>query len=126
MTDAKRAFCEVLGSANVLADADTRRSYEQNVGGATREISMVLRPEDSDQVRRIVVLANAHRVPLYPISRGCNWGLGSRLPARDGCAVVDLSRMNKIIAVDPEHGYAIIEPGVSQGQLYDHHGSVSA
>jgi 4-cresol dehydrogenase (hydroxylating) len=115
-----RAFCEVLGAAHVCADSDTRAAYQANVGAVTREISMVLRPEDADQVRRIVVIANEYRVPLYPISRGCNWGFGSRLPARDGCAVVDLSRMNKIISVDAEHAYAIVEPGVTQGQLYDH------
>jgi 4-cresol dehydrogenase (hydroxylating) len=120
VTDATRAFREVLGASHVCIDLETRQAYEANVGGSAREISMVLRPEDADQVRRIVVIANEYRVPLYPISRGCNWGLGSRLPARDGCAVIDLSRMNRIIAVDPEHAYAIIEPGVSQGQLYDH------
>ena len=120
MNDATRAFREVLGASHVCVDTDTREAYQANVGAATRDISMVLRPEDTDQVQRIVVIANEHGVPLYPISRGCNWGLGSRLPVRDGCAVVDLSRMNRIIAIDPEHAYAIVEPGVTQGQLYDH------
>ncbi|MFT5130400.1 MAG: 4-cresol dehydrogenase (hydroxylating), partial [Rhodothermales bacterium] len=105
---------------HVCADRDTLSAYQANVGASTREISMVLRPENSEQVRRIVAIANERRVPLYPISRGCNWGLGSRLPVRDGCAVVDLSRMNKIISVDAKHAYAVIEPGVTQGQLYDH------
>jgi len=59
------------------------------------------------------------RVPLYPISTGCNWGLGSKLPVRDGAALVDLSRMDRIHEVNETHGYAVIEPGVTQRKLHE-------
>lgn len=55
-------------------------------------VPLVLRPSSEDEVRRIVGLANEHRIALYPFSTGKNWGLGSKLPVIDGCVLVDLSR----------------------------------
>ena len=110
----------VLGVENVRDDAATLTAYQNNVGGLQRAIPVVLLPASTAEVQAVVQIANRHRVPLYPISRGRNWGLGSRLPGRDGVAVVDLSRMNRIREVNVAGQYAVVEPGVTQGQLFDH------
>jgi len=68
----------------------------------------------------LIKLANEYKTALYPISTGKNWGYGSKLPVKDGAVVVDLSKMNKILEINTSHGYAIIEPGVTQGQLSDY------
>jgi len=65
----------------------------------------------------LVNIARVHRVPLYPVSTGRNWGYGDGRPVVDGCVVVDLSRMNRIVSLDPELGLVTVEPGVTQGQL---------
>ncbi|MEX0886352.1 MAG: FAD-binding protein, partial [Phycisphaeraceae bacterium] len=57
---------------------------------------------------------------LHPVSRGCNWGYGDAAPPGPGQAVLDLSSMNRILEVNAELGYAVIEPGVSQGQLWQY------
>ncbi len=64
-------------------------------------------------------IASECRVPVYPISRGQNWGYGSATPSREGSVVLDLSRMNRIIEIDEKLAYAVIEPGVTQRQLYE-------
>jgi 4-cresol dehydrogenase (hydroxylating) len=71
-------------------------------------------------VARIVAVANERRIPLYPFSTGKNWGLGSKLPVTDDCVIVDLRRMNRIIEVNEDFAYAILEPGVTQLQLAKH------
>lgn len=110
----------LLGREHVITEpADLSRSTA-NVTGLDRQIAAVLRPGSTAEVQQIVALANRHGVPLYPFSRGCNWGLGSRLPVRDGACLVDLSRMNRIREVSAQHRYAVVEPGVTQQQLYDH------
>jgi 4-cresol dehydrogenase (hydroxylating) len=48
-----------------------------------------------------------------------NWSLGSRLPHRDGGALLDLRALNRIRDVNVAQHYAIIEPGVAQRQLVD-------
>jgi 4-cresol dehydrogenase (hydroxylating) len=109
-----------IGGANVLTEDQDLLLYENNVSGLARKIPVVLRPASTADVQTIVRIANQHSTPLYPISTGMNWGFGSRLPSCDDCAVLDLGRLNKIHEVNVEQRYAIIEPGVTQKQLYDY------
>src|SRR5262245_13534515 len=67
---------------------------------------LLVRPASTAEVQRIVQWAGHHALPLYPISRGKNWGYGDACPAREGCVLVDLSRMNRIIEVNSELAYA--------------------
>src|SRR5262245_15764020 len=93
-------FHETLPADAIVADGSTiEQSYGRNVTGLKRCIPLVLRPQSEDEVRRIIALANAQGVALYPISTGKNWGLGSKLPVVDGCVIVDLGRMSRIIEV---------------------------
>jgi 4-cresol dehydrogenase (hydroxylating) len=108
-----------FGARLTRTDEATLRRYSANVSGLERQIVAVLYPETTADVQGIVRTANELRTPLYPISTGCNWGLGSKLPVRDGATIVDLSRMNRIDEVNERHGYAVIEPGVTQRQLYE-------
>ncbi len=119
-TSAIEAWTSTLGEDNVLTSGASREAYERNVSGLERAIPAILRPSSTEEVQAIVQAANRFNTPLYPISTGGNWGFGSRLPAADGCAVVDLGRMNRIIEVNAEGRYAVIEPGVTQQQLYDY------
>jgi 4-cresol dehydrogenase (hydroxylating) len=108
-----------FGERIVQADAATISRYSANVSGLQRRIAAVVFPESTDDVQAIVKTANELGTPLYPISTGRNWGLGSKLPVRDGAIVVDLGRMDRIHEVNERHGYAVIEPGVTQRQLYE-------
>jgi len=42
------------------------------------------------------------------------------MPVQDGATIVDLRRMDKIHEVNVQHGYAVIEAGVTQKQLYQY------
>ncbi len=79
----------------------------------------VLYPQSAEDVQAAVRIAAAYGVPLYPISRGKNWGYGDACAPQAGAAIVDLSNMNRILEIDGELGYAVIEPGVTQQQLYE-------
>ena len=108
----------LLGRGAVTTEPDDLAALQRNTTGyAARTVVAALRPSTVDQVEEIVRIARAHRVPLYPYSTGKNWGLGSRVPPRDGCALLDLGLLNRIRQVDINQHYAIIEPGVTQGQL---------
>lgn len=84
-----------------------------------RRVSAVVHASDTDAVRDLVLTANRQGLPLYPVSTGRNWGLGSRSPVEDGCVLLELGGMNRIRTLDLEHGIAVIEPGVTQGMLAD-------
>lgn len=93
-----------------------------NVTGFDQTASKVLRPQSREEVQEIVRRANLSGEPLYPVSTGLNWGYGSAMPAAPGCTVLDLSGMNRILNADQisnSNPVAVIEPGVTQQQLYE-------
>ncbi|MGB1241079.1 MAG: FAD-binding oxidoreductase [Chitinophagales bacterium] len=119
-TNFTERITKILGIENCRF-SETNISYDtENVAAINKKIKGIVFPNNREEVQQIVKLANQYRIPLYPISTGKNWGLGSKLPVEDGALVVSLAKMNKIIEVNEQHGYAIIEPGVTQGQLYKH------
>jgi 4-cresol dehydrogenase (hydroxylating) len=101
-------------------DATLARYGEHTLPAAARTPGAVLFPDSTADVQAIVAAANTHGVPLYPISTGNNIGLGSRAPVAAGQVVVDLGfRMNRILEVNEETCYAVLEPGVSFQMLHD-------
>ena len=113
------AWSDVLGAARCVAGTDPRASeYGRDVGEYSRRLlGAILSPESVAEVQAIVRIANTHRVGLYSISTGKNWGMGSRQPVEDHGVVVDLARMNRVRTVNADEAYAIVEPGVTQQAL---------
>lgn len=93
-----------------------------NVTGHQIPHLAVHKPKNLEEIRALVASARERKVALYPSSTGLNWGYGSSSPATAGCEWVDLSGMNRILNADSisrSNPIAVIEPGVTQGQLYD-------
>ena len=111
---------QVLGDRAVAADIATLQRYARTTLPAGSMPGAVLYPLNTLQVQAIVEIAGQHGVPIHPISRGRNYGYGDACPASDGQVIIDLQRMNRIVSVDDELAYAVIEPGVTQGQLFEY------
>lgn len=77
-------------------------------------------PKTTEHVQAIVEIANQYKVPLWTISCGKNHAYGGAAPRVSGSVVLDLKRMNKIIEVNEEFAYALVEPGVSYFDLYEY------
>jgi 4-cresol dehydrogenase (hydroxylating) flavoprotein subunit len=114
-----RQWQTLLGASQVITGAAVQQAYGHDASGNERRIPAALRVTDSTSVPELMRIANRHRVPVYPISTGRNWGYGTSLPARDDCVIVDLSGLNKILHFDAELGAITLEPGVTQGMLAD-------
>ncbi len=111
-----QAFSAVPG-LRIEAGSEARFGTEENTTGRGYPPLCVLHPRDSSQVSQILRCANEHGLPLYPVSRGRNWGLGSRSPMQKGCALLDLSALNGISDFDNTQGTVRIGPGVSFREL---------
>jgi 4-cresol dehydrogenase (hydroxylating) len=112
-------WAEALGPEHVVQDAESLRSAETATFATSQRIPLILRPANRGQVAECLRIANRHGIPLYPVSTGKNWGYGSRVPAADGSALMDLARMNRIVDFSEELAYVTVEPGVTQGQLFE-------
>ncbi|XXZ54386.1 FAD-binding oxidoreductase [Sorangium sp. So ce341] len=77
-------------------------------------------PRSVEEVQTVLAIANQHGVPLWTISLGRNLGYGGGAPRVSGSIVLDLRRLNRILEVNEEHAYALVEPGVSFFDLYEH------
>lgn len=74
-------------------------------------------PADTDQVQRIVRLANETAIPLVPVSSAPPHRRGGSTPSVDGAVAVDLRRLDRIGRIDRRNRIALIEPGVTFEQL---------
>lgn len=115
------AVSEALGPAAIKADEETCAAYGRHTLPDRDYIpSAVVYPDSTEVVQTLVRLANEYCTPLFPIGMGRSLGLGSRAPMRSGQVVVDLGRrMNRLVQVNEDLGYCVIEPGVTFNALYD-------
>ncbi|MBV8380860.1 MAG: FAD-binding oxidoreductase [Paucibacter sp.] len=117
ITAAFDAWVTALGAGNVLTAPQAQASYGQDTSAATRKILAALHVHSADELPTILRISQQFKIAVYPISTGHNWGYGSALPVQDGCVILDLSRMQKILDFDDELGVVTVEPGVTQEML---------
>ena len=118
LSDAIGVWQEVLGQDRVILDVGACHEAETATFATNQSIPVILRPTNREQVQACMRAANRFGVPVYPVSRGKNWGYGSRVPPADA-ALMDLSEMNRILDWNEDLAYVTVEPGVTQQQLYD-------
>ena len=75
----------------------------------------VVRPTTTQQVQHVLRVATAHRVPVVP--QGARSGLSGAANSLDGGIVLSLTRMDRILEIDPVDQVAVVEPGVLNAVL---------
>lgn len=121
--EAYQAMGSVVGAENITDDPAIGQGYRK--GGwfmftcdypdVTEPPSCVVLPENTEQVQAIVKICNRYKIPFTPISGG--WlGAGS-FPFRPNSVEIDLQKM-KGLQIDDRNMYAVVEPGVTYGELH--------
>ena len=108
-------FREVLAPDAVHVDQADRDELRDPYWFATDrkfDSSAVLYPSTTEQVQEIVRIANEFGVPIWTSSQGRNNGYGGPSPRVKGSVLISLRRMNRILKIDHELAYAVVEPGV--------------
>jgi 4-cresol dehydrogenase (hydroxylating) len=121
--DALQEFRRIVGAEWVFTGtqlAGYADPYSIEIEAGAHAASAAIAPSSAEEVQAVVALANRLRVPLWPVSCGRNHGYGGAAPRMAGTVVLDLNRMNRILEVNEEFGYALVEPGVSYFDLYRH------
>jgi hypothetical protein len=112
-------LAELLGRDAVSNDPQLLNSYAQD-DSFTEPLSpgLVAWPKSTADVQKIIKAALKFGVPLVPVSSGPGSRQhGDTIPNRTESAVVDLSRMNKILRIDRINRVVMVEPGVTFSQL---------
>ncbi len=114
----KEKLVNIFGAGNVSYDPTTLDAYSRDISFVTAmKPSCVVKAANVDQIKNIVKLANETLTPLVPVSSGPPHFRGDTVPGIGGAVVVDLSGMKKIILVDRPRRVAMVEPGVTFGEL---------
>ena len=108
----------ILGNAGVMTDVDKMAAYahdETSEAEYCRMPEVVVRPENTEQVSQILRLADREMIPVTP--RGSGTGLSAGCVPLHGGIVMSLERMDRIIEVDTENLFIVVEPGVTTGEV---------
>ena len=108
-----------LPELRLLTDPADRESYrldetaymEAGLPGA------VALPASTDEVAALLRLASKHRVAVVP--RGAGTGLSGGAAGIEDALTIALTRMNRILEIDPENLCAVTQPGVINAELKD-------
>jgi glycolate dehydrogenase FAD-linked subunit len=109
-------LARIVGSRQVRLAPSERLTYATD-GLPThhRQPGLVVLPGTRDEVVAVVRALARHRVPFVP--RGAGTGLsGGALAGADGVLLV-LTRLNRILEIDPANRRAVVEPGVVNVRL---------
>ena len=75
----------------------------------------VIIPGSTDEISRIMRLANRERINIIP--RGAGTNICGSSVARKGGIIIAFHRMNRILEIDPENRCAVVQPGVVNADL---------
>jgi len=114
--DAKKYFEDIVGEKYFSTEPAVIEAYRETLFPLQppKPFGVIL-PETVDEVVRIIKLCNKLDMPLVPIAVGAP--INGLTVCHENGLVVDLSRMNKIIDINPDTMVAVIEPGVTIGQM---------
>ncbi|MGE5572620.1 MAG: FAD-binding oxidoreductase [Bacteroidota bacterium] len=108
----------IVGPSAVVTDQEKMMPYSHDEVSEVVYTSMpevVVKPENKDQVSLIMKLANRLLIPIAP--RGAGTGLSAGCVPVFGGIVVSLERMNRILELDRENLFMVVEPGVTTGEV---------
>ncbi len=114
----KNDLKRIVGKKFVVDDPQILEKYSRdNSYVAPKKPVMLVKPENADEVTRIVNLAREKKLKLVPVSSGSPHFRGDTVPAFNGAIIVDLTRMNKIMWINRRNRVALVEPGVTFNEL---------
>jgi FAD/FMN-containing dehydrogenase len=118
MNNVKSELISLFGEEHVFDEADILAKYNGDRSFANPiPPRFVVKPQNAVQVENLVKWANETFTPLVPISSGGPHFRGDTAPSVPETVIVDLSGMKKILSINKTHRMAVIEPGVTYGEL---------
>jgi len=103
---------DLIGKEKVKSSTGWRLSYayDGTPTGYKGVPDVVVFPETSEDVSKVLSFANEEGVPVYP--RGAGSGLTGGATPLEGGIVISTEKMNRIIEIDEDNLAVLTEPGV--------------
>jgi glycolate oxidase len=108
-------FRSILGDEWFLDTPEDLATYSYDGFLPEFKPDAVIVPGNTDEVSKIMRLANRERVNIIP--RGAGTNITGNSIARKGGVIMVFHRMNKILEIDPGNMCAVVQPGVVNAEL---------
>jgi glycolate oxidase len=110
-----RQLAEIVGPENLSVASVDRLTHSFDATQQRFLPDVVLHPGCTEEISRILRLANREKIPVIP--RGAGSGFTGGSLAIHGGIILVLTRMNRILEIDTDNLIAVVEPGVVTGDL---------
>ncbi|MEU8703859.1 FAD-linked oxidase C-terminal domain-containing protein [Streptomyces sp. NPDC048565] len=113
----QRRLREGLPAEALITDPDITASYAHDMASFcdAGTPAVVVLPRTVEEVQHVMRTATALRIPVVP--QGARTGLSGAANASDGCIVLSMVRMDRILEISPVDRIAVVEPGVVNATL---------
>jgi glycolate oxidase len=107
----------IVGERYVSEDPEITYLYHYDFITAEPEgkCDIAIMPNTAEEVQEIIKIANKYKIPVVPWVSGINFG--SIATPRKGGIVVDLRRLNRVIEVNEDDMYIVVEGGITWADL---------
>jgi glycolate oxidase len=107
----------VLPPDRVVTDPDVLRGYAHDEAEWAPYAlpAALVRPRDARDVRETVLQCVQHGAPL--VTRGAGTGLSGGANAVEGCVLLAMDQLDRIVEIDAVERLAVVEPGVVNDDL---------
>jgi glycolate oxidase len=112
---AAKALGQIVGVKNIFTSPEDLVSYSFDGTFSEHQPDIVVQPATTEQVSRVLALADAEEIPVVP--RGMASGLAAASIPFGGGLALSLIRMNRILEIDRANMTAAAEAGVITAQL---------
>ena len=112
-----KEFENLIGKENVFTSEADRQSYAYDAAVLPSVVpGLVLRPTSTEQLGALIERCYANGLPMTIRGAGTNLS-GGTVPDADKSVVILTQGLNKIIEINEEDLFAIVEPGVVTAQF---------
>ena len=101
----------------IIGDENTRPFECDGLSVYKQKPLAVVLPRDISQIKKILEICRKNNTPV--VTRGAGTGLSGGATPLEGCVVLGLSKLTRIISIDVENKTAIVEPGVRNLAISD-------
>src|SRR3989442_15526335 len=105
----------VVGRAHVIEASNALRIFERDPSIEGAAPDAVVLPATTAEVSAVIKIASKNRIPVVP--RGAGTGLSGGAVTIHGGIALQVTRMRKILEIDPVAQTALVEPGVVNQEL---------
>ena len=127
MTDKERLAAALAELQAILGERATdamihRMAYSRDWSPRYQDMAdlpdIVVVPQDTDEMVRIVQVASQHELPVVPFAGGT--GMGGGVAAWKGGILVETKGMNRVLEIDPHNMSVTVQAGITIWELNEH------